>query len=252
MNIEEYERMYDLEGSYWWFQGRRKIVESLIDNFVSEVPRRGRVLDVGCGTGLMLARLRHFEPVGFDFSPVSMQFCRMRGLKNLLRGDVVKLPLADNSVDLILALDLIEHIERDDLMIKEFNRVLRPGGYLVATVPAHESLWSDHDVALHHFRRYSYKGFRSLLKKGGFSFRKYSYGISFTYLPIVCFRKLQKLWQKSTGAYKSEGRAKAHLIPLPWFLNFLLIQLLHIEAWLLKKVNLPQGISLITVCQKKS
>src|SRR5690606_38790671 len=140
-----------------------------------------------------------------------------RDIRNLVRADVVRLPFADNSLDLILALDLMEHVERDDLLIREFNRVLRPGGCLMATVPAHPHLWSDHDVALHHFRRYTYDSFRELLESGNFTPIKYSYGIAFLHPIIVVFRTLQKLWQRSTGV--KEARPKTHLIPLPKPLN---------------------------------
>lgn len=250
MNVEEYERMYSLEDTYWWFQGRMKIIETILTRYMKETPRVGRVLDVGCGTGLMLSRLKKWEPMGLDFSRLAMKFCRKRGIDHLAVGDVVKLPIQSRSLDLILALDLIEHIERDDLMIREFRRVLRPGGYLMATVPAHQSLWSDHDIALHHFRRYSHAGFLRLLRSAGFEPVKYSFGITFTYLPIVAFRKLQLFWQHSHGV-DAPARPRTHLIPLPAFLNIPLIKLLHIEAWLLKFIDLPFGVSLMTLCRRK-
>lgn len=241
--------MYTLEDKYWWFQGRMKMIQSILATYMREEPRPGRVLDVGCGTGLMLSKLKHWAPIGLDFSPRAMTFCRRRGIENLSIGNVVELPIQSNSLDLILALDLIEHIERDDLMIREFNRVLRPGGYLMATVPAHQSLWSDHDIALHHFRRYSYKGFRRLLRDGGFKPIKYSYGITFTYHSIVAFRRLQRLWQASHGV-EAPARPRTHLIPLPKTINNTLIRLLHIEAWLLQYTDLPFGVSLMTLSRK--
>ena len=249
MNVDEYERMYVLEDTYWWFQGRMRMIQTLLEHYMPESPRPGRVLDVGCGTGLMLQHLKHWEPVGLDFSTLAMSFCRRRGLDHLVAGDVVKLPIRSGSMDLILALDLIEHIERDDLMIREFRRVLRPGGYLMATVPAHQKLWSDHDVALHHYRRYSYTGFRRLLRSAGFQPLKYSYGITFTYHAISSFRWLQRQWHRAT--HDVRDRPRAHLIPLPWYLNTPLIKLLHAEAALLRHVDLPFGVSLMTLCRKE-
>ncbi|MCC6545559.1 class I SAM-dependent methyltransferase [Candidatus Sumerlaeota bacterium] len=249
MNVEEYERMYSLEDTYWWFQGRMRMIEAILARYMRQKPRKGRVLDVGCGTGLMLSRLKKWEPTGLDFSRLAMNFSRKRGVRNLTIGDVVRLPVQSNSMDLILALDLIEHIERDDLMAKEFHRVLRRGGYLMATVPAHQSLWSDHDIALHHFRRYSARGFLKLLRDAGFKPVKFSFGITFTYPVVVTFRKLQLMWQRQVGI-NSPARAKSHLIPLPKFLNTPLIWLLHMEAFLLKYIDLPFGVSLITLCRK--
>lgn len=248
MNIEEYEKMYELEDSYWWFQGRLKMIQTILDQYLPEPPRRNRVLDVGCGTGLMLSKAATLKPIGLDFSHLALKFCRSRDARNLVRGDVIHLPFADGSLDLILALDLMEHVERDDLLIREFNRVLRPGGYLMATVPAHPRLWSDHDVALHHFRRYTYDSFRRLLRSGDFRPIKYTYGISFLHPIIVAFRLIQKAWQRSTGV--RNARPKTHLIPLPRPLNRTLVRVLHAEAFLMRYTNLPQGTSLVTLAQK--
>ena len=248
MNVEEYERMYELEGSYWWFQGRLAIIQAVLDEYLPRAPRAGRVLDVGCGTGLMLQTLKDWQPIGFDFSPLALAFCHERGIQGLVRGDVVSLPFADNSLDLILALDMMEHVERDDLLIREFNRVLRPGGVLMATVPAHPSLWSDHDVALHHFRRYTWQSLRRLLRDGGLKPVKFTHAIFFVHPLIVAFRRIQRAWQRSTGI--RHARAKAHVIPLPRPINAALIRVLKLEAWLLRRMDLPMGTSLLTLARK--
>jgi SAM-dependent methyltransferase len=248
MNTEEYEKMYSLEDTYWWFQGRMHIIRGIIDTHVKEELRTGRVLDLGCGTGLMLERLQHLDPVGLDFSPLSLQYCRRRGARHLVRADVVKLPFASNSMDLVLALDLIEHVKDDAALAAEVHRILRPGGWFMATVPAHQWLWSDHDVSLHHQRRYSHPGFRRLLTDAGLTPVKYSYAITYTYLPIVVFRALQRLIHRFRGPEKT--RPKTHLIPLPPLINRWLIALLKVEARILKRANLPFGISLMALCRK--
>ncbi|MBI5153660.1 class I SAM-dependent methyltransferase [Candidatus Poribacteria bacterium] len=250
MNVEEYERMYELEDSYWWFQGRLRIIRSVLERYLPARPRSGRVLDVGCGTGLMLQTLAAWRPIGLDFSRLALKFCGQRGLHQTIQGDVVHLPLADESLDLILALDLMEHVERDDLLIREFNRVLRPGGHLMITVPAHPCLWSDHDIALHHYRRYTYTSLKKVLRLGRFQPVKYSYGIYFLHPIIVVFRRLQRLWQESTGI--KHARPRTHLIPLPRPINALLVRVLHLEAFLLRHFNLPQGTSLIALARKET
>lgn len=143
---------------------------------------------------------------------------------------------------------MMEHVERDDLLIREFNRVLRPGGFLMATVPAHPYLWSDHDTALHHFRRYTVETFKAVLAEGAFEPIKFSYAIYFLHPIIVAFRQLQRLWRWSTGV--NDHQPRTHLIPLPKPLNGLLIKVLHAEARLLRYVNLPQGTSLLVLAQK--
>ncbi|MDK2972485.1 MAG: hypothetical protein PWP23_2240 [Candidatus Sumerlaeota bacterium] len=249
MNIEEYEKMYVLENSYWWFQGRLCMIEAILESCLPELPRPGRVLDVGCGTGLMLKRFAHWKPIGADFSHLALKYSGERGIENLVRADVVHLPFKDNSLDLILALDMMEHVERDDLLIEEFNRVLRPGGFLMATVPAHPNLWSGHDIALHHFRRYTAESLRKVLRHGKFKPLRFTYGICFLHPVIVLFRLLQRLWQRSTGVGNPQPRT--HLIPLPKPINALLIAILHFEAFLLRRFDLPMGTSLVVLAQKK-
>ena len=118
----------------------------------------------------------------------------------------------------------------------------------MATVPAHPALWSDHDVALHHFRRYTDASFRKLLRAGRFRPIKYSYGISFMHPLIVSFRMMQKAWQRSTGI--REARPRTHLIPLPKPINNSLIRLLHLEAALIRRIDFPKGTSLVVLAQK--
>jgi len=243
MNIE-YEKMYHMENSYWWFQGRKAIIFSLLTEFTPLLKTEGVCLDVGCGTGLILEMLNSYsKPVGLDLSAKALHYCKERGLSSLIRADTDQLPIADASCDLILALDLLEHIDDDKRLMKEFNRICKPGGYICLTVPAHQYLWSEHDEALHHFRRYSKKTFDALFRDSHFTPMKLTYAITVTYLPIVVFRKLQRL-------LRSNERPKTHLIPLPRLLNSLLIRILVLEAWLLKYLNFPFGVSLIGLAKK--
>ena len=245
MKIEEYEKMYHLENYYWWFQGRMKIIFSLLKKF--NILKRPNliVLDAGCGTGLILQWLNSLcRPIGVDFSPKALEYCRKRGLRDILRGNVTRLPLRDGSCDVVMGLDLLEHIEDDAALMDEFSRVLKEDGTLVLTVPAHKFLWSDHDEALHHFRRYSRQSFSTLIETQGFIPLKFTYAISFTYIPIILFRKMQPIFKKRTAP-------KTHLIELPAPVNSFLIGLLNIEAILLRFLNLPFGVSLICIARKK-
>jgi SAM-dependent methyltransferase len=248
MNVEEYEKMYNQENTYWWFQGRKHILFKMIRHYDLLKNGKARVLDIGCGTGLILQGISGEScAIGVDFSAKALSFCEKRNLKNLVRGDVRDLPIATSSVDLVLALDLLEHIEDDKGLMNEIRRVLRPEGYLLATVPAHRYLWSEHDEALHHYRRYSKTDFRDLVKKEGFTLIKYSYVISLTFLPILIFR----LIQKACRFFKpSKNKPKTHIIILPEGLNALLIRILEMEAGILKHQNFPFGVSLLCIAQK--
>jgi ubiquinone/menaquinone biosynthesis C-methylase UbiE len=246
LNPDEYRKMYELENSYWWFQGRRAIISGLLRRNMLAGGRRWRILDVGCGTGLMLEHLKDLgqEPAGLDLHSLSMFYCKRRGIKKLIRGDVTALPFPDNSFDLILALDLIEHVEDDRGLLREFHRVCAPGGKVMITAPAHPFLWSDHDEALHHFRRYRHRPFLSLLREAGFHPIRYSYAITLVYAPIVAFRVLQRL-------VKRRGKPKTHLIELPQWINQALIGILRLEGALLERMNLPFGVSLLALLERQ-
>jgi ubiquinone/menaquinone biosynthesis C-methylase UbiE len=249
MNPEEYEKMYAQENSYWWFQGRQKILFRMLEKYNLLENSDSCVLDIGCGTGLILDEIStRSKAIGFDFSRKALSFCKKRGLENLLCGNVKHLPIADSSLDLVLALDIMEHIDDDTAMMKEIHRVLKPGGNILITVPAHKYLWSDHDEALHHFRRYSKNGFRKIIKENGFTIKKYSYVISFTFFPILIFRMIQKLIHRIIPS----KAPKTHIIILPKRINSLLIGILDFEGILLEHINLPVGVSLLCVAEKKS
>ena len=127
-----YDRFFDTEDRHWWFVGRRRLVTDLLAGFGA----RGRILDLGCGTGGVLQHLQGLgDAVGLDPAPEAARYCRRRALPMVL-GSGLELPFADGSFDAVLALDVIEHVPDDVAMLREARRVLRPGGTLVVTVPS--------------------------------------------------------------------------------------------------------------------
>jgi len=244
MRPEEYERMYSLENTYWWFQGRKEIVLELLRRYTPLGNDRLSVLDVGCGTGLMLEALRPYaHPVGIDFSRLAMMYCAQRGIERLVCARVEALPFGDETFDLLLALDLFEHIDDDAALIREMWRLCRPGGRLLISVPAYPFLWSDHDEALHHRRRYRRTTLRQLIGLTDFEIVRFTYAITVLLLPIVVFRLLQRV-------LKPKGAPKTHLIALPKPINRLLIALEKAEARWLRSYDLPFGVSLLALLRK--
>lgn len=248
MNTAEYHKMHAMERTYWWFQGRRRIILGTLDRALrglATTGKRPRFLDVGCGTGMMLEDLaaRGFA-AGLDFSPIALSYCRERHLANLGRADVRHLPVRAGSVDVITALDLIEHIRDDHGLLGEFHRVLRPGGIAVMSVPAHKHLWSAHDVALHHYRRYEKREFRDLVTGAGLAPVRYTYTVSSAYYPVVAYRKIKNLFARGNAEPKTDE------FPLPRPVNAALLGLLNCEAGLLERHNLPFGLSLLCVAKK--
>lgn len=127
---------------------------SLLARAGALAPRR--LLDAGCGTGRNLIEFASLgDGRGIDPSPEAVAFCRARGLRNVEQGTLEALPFPDASFGLVLACDVLEHVEDDGGALRELRRVAEPGGFLLATVPAYRWLWSQHDVSHHHIRRYT-------------------------------------------------------------------------------------------------
>jgi ubiquinone/menaquinone biosynthesis C-methylase UbiE len=235
MNEEEYERMFLLEDFYWWFKGRRKIVLSAMKGIEAR-----NILDVGCGTGGNLTLFNGFV-VGLDISPQALELARKRNPDAVLcRGEAENLPFKDESFDLVLALDLLEHLPDDIKGLSEMYRVLKKGGNALITVPAYRFLWSEHDEALHHFRRYSKGELKGKMEKVGFKVKFLSHAIVLPFFPIALFRLLQRFTRRANR------KPKTSLIILPNILNEILYRILLGEAKLIEKgISFPFGVSII-------
>jgi len=247
MKHEEYERMYRFEDRYWWFVARRHLITSLLG---THYPQDGRlqILDIGCGTGAMLDELAPFgHVVGADFSPEALQFCVTRGVgADLARADVRRLPFADASFDIVTAMDIVEHIDDDKAAACEILRVLKPGGRLLVTVPAFDSLWSEHDEALHHHRRYTVPHLKDLFQRVGLTVDKVSYTVTTLFPAIWVFRQISNLLPKR----RAEGEKKANLINFSAPVNAALLSLSQWETRLVHRRNLPFGVTVVCVARK--
>jgi SAM-dependent methyltransferase len=243
MNVNEYEEMYKLEAFYWWFVARRKLLRTLVSEVAARV-KRPTILDVGCGTGINHSILSALgDAFSSDFSDEAVRFSKARGVDLLVRSRVESLPFATSSFDIITALDVLEHIDDDMAALAELRRITRDKGTLVITVPAYGFLWSEHDEALHHRRRYSASELRNKLTRAGFDVERVTYFITTLFFPILLVRFLSSFFKKSVEAKTS------HII-LPGWINSLLIRILDLERFLLRWINFPVGVSLVCLARK--
>jgi SAM-dependent methyltransferase len=242
MRVEELEKMYRLEDAYWWFVGRRRLVHALLRRYG---PPQPRLLDVGCGTGGTLDEVRdEGELWGVDVAREALEFCRQRGHRGLGQCTVEALPFAADSFDVALCCDILEHLDDDRAGLAEVLRVLRPGGIAIVTLPAYPWLWSEHDVALSHRRRYDRASFRAALK--GFDVRivKLTYGVTLVFPVVLAVRVLSRL------RIRRLGQPHTQLMSMPGWANRLLIGLQALEAQVVSRFGFPFGTSLVAVLRK--
>lgn len=245
MNPEEYARMHALEDWYWWFVARRAAAAQFIRDYAPP-DRPLRILDAGCGTGAMLDVYRQWPDAiatGADLSPHALGFTHSRGHNRLVGADLTCLPFKTSSFDVVSALDVIEHVPDDAKAIEELCRVLRPGGILVASVPAYQFLWGPHDEALHHCRRYTAPQFRHDLQQSALRVEKITYLLTLLFPAAVAARLASRGKKKATSA-------AAVLPTVPPWLNRALIGLQAVELKMARAASLPFGLGMLAVARK--
>jgi SAM-dependent methyltransferase len=235
-----YRELFEIEERHWWFRSRRAVVRSLLAR--AGVPPSPRILDAGCGTGTNLVEYSRLGEVsGVDAFPEAIELCRERGLDNVLEAPVEQLPFEPDSFDLIFATDVIEHLEDDVLALRELRRVAASGARLVLTVPAYPWLWSDHDVSVHHKRRYTAEGLRDSVRAAGWTPAVETYFFA-TALPVVAaVRTLRRLRAGRNGG------SDLRMPPAP--VNRLLELPTLAEAKAIERgARLPAGVSVGMAC----
>lgn len=243
MQQHTYSIMYEVEGTHWWFAGRRRIIAAFVEEICRKLNQDEiRILDVGCGTGANLELLgKYGKAEGVDVSPAALDFCRARGLVNVRQGEAEKLPYEDGSFDLVTALDVVEHLDDDVAGLREMRRVLRPGGRALLFVPAFMFLWGVQDDVSHHRRRYTLPGLRRVLREAGYEVERATYANISFFAPILLGRVLMR----ATGLRPaSENNINVSA------LNGVLGRILGAESSLLRRMNFPFGVSALCVARK--
>lgn len=198
-----------------------------------------RVLDAGCGTGRNLLEFSVLGPVqGVEISSEAIEFCAERGIHGITQAPIENMPLADGSFDLVLATDVIEHLDDDRLALRELWRVAAPGARLLVTVPAYRWLWGPHDEIYHHVRRYTLASLREALFASGWSPVVSSYFNSLLLPPAAAVRLAARVRHS-----QDDGRLDVNLTPAA--LNRTLLAPMELEASLIKRgVRFPAGVSI--------
>lgn len=243
----EYRRLFERETFYWWNIGRREILKSILNRYLGS-ERGFSILDIGCGAGGNIKILGEFGSVtGLDLSEEALKFAKTHGaFEELMQGDAEHLPFPDEAFGLVSAFDVLEHISDDQKAIREMFRVLQRGGFALITVPAHRWLWSRHDEALHHLRRYTTPILRKKLCSAGFRVIQHSHFV----IPAIPFLLFQKTMRRIRGIVKKKETIDTYDAILPPWLNRVLIAWLFLEKVIMCFIPIPAGSSLLMLVQK--
>ena len=244
MKKEYYAEYRQREDKYWWFQGRREIFLSLLEQYLPPASEPRQILDVGCGTGTMLGHLRRFgQAQGVDMDPDAVNFTRERGEKaSLALGH--ELPFADASFDLVTALDVIEHIEDVGPALSEIRRVLKDDGIFLCSVPAFMFLWGRQDVISMHHRRYRRGQLRATLEEAGFAPIRSTYFNTLLFPPIAAIRLLRRLVPEPEAPRSDFGTLAFPAANAP------LSRAFGMERRVLRFFDLPFGVSILAIARK--
>jgi SAM-dependent methyltransferase len=240
MTPNEMQAMLSSDEEHWWYRGRRRVLRAEIDRL--PLPAHPRLLDAGCGSGRTLDELATYGDVsGIDLSEDAVASARGRGHDDVHQAAVEDIPFPDQTFDVVTCLDVIEHTRDDHVTLRELRRVTRAGGLAVVTVPAYQALWSSHDVANLHFRRYDRRSLRSAARGAGWDVAGDTYFNGLLLAPAAAVR------------FASRRRAPGHsdLDVTPPALNGVLELPMRLESrFLAAGSRLPAGLSLLAVLRR--
>ncbi len=247
MDTNEYSNLARLERQHWFYVGKRDIVRHWIQRVHALSPDHWLV-DCGAGTGTFAAEMAsRCKVLAVDDHEEALALARDKlGDDRVKHGTCVGLPLLSNSVDVLTALDVIEHVEQDRQALLEFSRVVRPGGVVILTVPALMLLWSDWDVALHHFRRYTRRSLLALIPQDSLTVVHCAY-VNVAAFPLVLLARKWRALQGRAG-HRTTWRLEDS-VPPRWVNRLLHWSFVRLGCQSL--VRFPVGVGLLAVLRKK-
>lgn len=243
MERSAYAEMAAIDEIHWWYKARRKIIASLISREIHLRPD-ATIVEIGCGTGSNLSFLSRFGRLtGIEPDEVARTFAKARSQVPVIEGRLPDgLPINDQSAEMIVMLDVLEHIDDDLGALRAIGQKLKPGGRLLLTVPALPSLWSAHDLEHHHKRRYTDQTLRAVVMDSGLELEKISYFNTLLLPLIAAVRGIKSLAGNSTP---DTG------LPATW-LNKVLEAVFSLERFMIGRVPLPLGVSLVMIARARS
>jgi SAM-dependent methyltransferase len=247
MNLEEYEVMYQVEDHHWWYLGMERITRSLLERALPPEWEACslKILDAGCGTGAVMKYLaRYGEVIGFDFSGEALKFSRRRGHTRLAQASVLQAPFASHQFDVLVSFDVLcENGVDDEQALREFARLLKPGGLVLLRLPAYRWMRGQHDIAVHLAHRYTRSELIAKLQASGLTPLHASYANTFLFPMAAAKRWSERFLPQQRGS---------DLTLNPRFTNGVLRAVLSAEAPLVKSIGLPFGLTVTALARKEA
>jgi SAM-dependent methyltransferase len=244
MKPEEYEVMYRVEDTHWWYLGMEAITRAVLDRAIGRGHKLS-ILDAGCGTGAAMGYLADYGAVtGFDFAAEALHFCQIRKRDRLSRASVLALPYADASFDLVASFDVLcERAVVDDDALRDFARVLRQGGRVLLRLPAYNWLRGKHDEAVYIRHRYTARELAGKLRQAGFEPERISYA-NMLLFPIAALKRMTERFMpvKQAGSDLTIGTGVLNT-PMRWILS--------LEAPLVARSGLPFGLTAVALARRR-
>jgi 2-polyprenyl-3-methyl-5-hydroxy-6-metoxy-1,4-benzoquinol methylase len=242
MENELFDEMYKVETQHWWFVARRRIIENSIKKL--NLDKGASILDAGCGNGDNLRVLSKYgDVIAMERDDNALQKAKSRGIGKVLKGDLPNNVHADirKDNDLIVLLDVLEHIDDDAGSLNALKDYVKNSGNLILTVPAYQFLWTNRDDQHHHKRRYTVNRLKKLIESNGWNVKYISYFNTFLFPLALLDRIKQKVFPLTQDS---------DLKMPPNYINSIFEKIFSFESKIINKIAFPFGLSIIVVAEK--
>jgi SAM-dependent methyltransferase len=247
MEREQYAIMARREERHWWYAGMRRVALAVLDQTLGG--RSGlRILDAGCGTGGTTLELQRYgEVVGVDLAWEALEPAHHRGLTELARASIERLPFPSATFDVATSFEVVYHlgVGSDTTALAEIHRVLKPGGMFLLRVPAHDWLRGEHDRLVHTRHRYTRDEVADKLGRAGFSIDRLTWANTVLFPPAALKRLMERF-----SASGPDGAGEPDLWQPPGPINAMLENAVAVEAHVIQRgLPLPFGLSVLAVAR---